>query len=239
MLRRLIGGSRPAVVEDHSREGKMHLLEEADIFRYLSHAQMEDIERMTTMTTCRKGRALFGLGESGEALFILKRGRVQLSRMTEDGRRIVTAILEAGSVFGEMPMLSQSMQGTAAEALDDCTLCVMSRQDLETLILANPRVGLNIIHALSERVAELERRLEMQAYQPVTERLASTLLRLAGEGTVISGASHQQIAETIGASRETVTRALGDLRTQGLIDVSRSRIAIHDRAGLARVAHTE
>ncbi len=239
MLRRLIGGSRPAVVDDHSREGKMHLLEEADIFRDLSHAQMEDIERMTTMTTCRKGRALFGLGESGEALFILKRGRVQLSRMTEDGRRIVTAILEAGSVFGEMPMLSQSMQGTAAEALDDCTLCVMSRQDLETLILANPRVGLNIIHTLSERVAELERRLEMQAYQPVTERLASTLLRLAGEGTVISGASHQQIAETIGASRETVTRALGDLRTQGLIDVSRSRIAIHDRAGLARIAHTE
>jgi CRP-like cAMP-binding protein len=236
VLKRLIAGSRPIPQDGRTREWKIYLLKQADIFRDLSHAEMESIERMTTMTTCRKGRQILSAGDKGEVLFILKQGKVQLSRLTEDGRRLVTAVLEAGSVFGEMPVLSQSLEDSSAEALEDCTLCAMSRSDVENLILTNPRVALNIVHILARRVSDLEKRLEMQAFQTVTERLAATLLRMAGPGNEVSGASHQQIAETIGASRETVTRALGDLRVQGLIELGRSRILIRDRAGLAGLA---
>jgi CRP/FNR family transcriptional regulator, cyclic AMP receptor protein len=236
MLKRFLGGGRPVPLDESTREWKIYLLKQTDIFRDLSHAQMEDIERLTTMTTCRKGRQIVSPGEQGEVLFILKQGKVQLSRLTEDGRRLVMAVFEPGSIFGEMPLLSQSMEGSAAEALEDCTLCVMSRHDVEHLILTNPQVALNIIHLLAARAADLERRLEMQAFQSVTERLAATLLRLAGPGNEISGASHQQIAETIGASRETVTRALGEFRAQGLIEVGRFHITINDRTGLAGLA---
>jgi CRP/FNR family transcriptional regulator, cyclic AMP receptor protein len=236
MLKRFIGGSRPFRQDERAREWKIHLLKQADIFRDLSHAEMEAIERMTTMTTCNKGRQILGAGDQGEVLFILKQGKVQLSRLTEDGRRLVTAVLEAGSVFGEMPMLSQSLEDSSAEALEECTLCVMSRSDVENLILTNPRVALNIVHVLARRVSDLEKRLEMQAFQTVTERLAATLLRMAGVGDEVAGTSHQQIAETIGASRETVTRALGDFRAQGLIELGRSHILIRDRAGLAGLA---
>jgi CRP/FNR family cyclic AMP-dependent transcriptional regulator len=239
MLKRLISGARPPKLDDRTRAWKMYLLKKADIFRDLSHAEMEEIERMTTMTTCRKGRQIFSPGEASEVLFILKQGKVQLSRVAEDGRRLVTSILEAGSVFGEMPILSQRMEDSAAEALEDCTLCVMSRHDVEDLVLTNPRVALNIIHILANRVADLEQRLEMQAFQSVTERLAATLIRMASDREDISGASHQQIAETIGASRETVTRALGDFRAQGLIDLGRSHIAIKDRRRLATLAHRD
>jgi CRP/FNR family transcriptional regulator, cyclic AMP receptor protein len=240
VLKRLMRGTKPVNLSNEAgREWKLHLLRQADIFRDLSHEQMELIERLTTMTTCRKGRQLCSPGEPSEVLFILKQGKVQLSRVTEDGRRLVTATLEAGSVFGNMPMLSQSLEDSTAETLEDCTLCVMSRQDIENLILTNPQVALNVIHLLAARVSELERRLEMQAFLPVSERLASTLLSMAGAGDQIDGASHQQIAETIGASRETVTRALGDFRAQGLIELGRSHIRISDRGGLKRLAHGE
>lgn len=231
----------PKVVEsdERTRQWKLNLLSKAEVFRDLSHSEMEEIERVTTMTTCRKGRQFYAPGDSSEVLFILKKGRVQISRMAEDGRKLTIAILEPGAIFGEMPMLSQSMQDSTAEALDDCTICIMSRHDLESMVTTNPHVALNIIHNLAARVHDLESRLEMQAFQSVAERLAATLLRLAGDGNEIVGASHQQIGETIGASRETVTRTLGDFRAQGLIELARAHIVIRDRPGLEALSHQE
>ena len=237
MLRRFIGTPRVAELDEKTRKWKLSLLSKAEVFRDLPHAEMVEIERVTTMTTCRKGRVFYTPGDQSEVLFILKKGRVQVSRLAEDGRKLTIAVLEPGAIFGEMPMLSQTMQDTTAEALDDCTICIMSRHDLENMVKTNPQVALNIVHNLASRVQDLESRLEMQAFQSVSERLATTLLRLAGDGTEISGASHQQIGETIGASRETVTRTLGDFRSQGLIDLGRSHIVIKDREGLDEMCH--
>ena len=237
MLRRFMKPPRVAELDEKTRKWKLSLLSKAAVFRDLPHAEMEEIERVTTMTTCRKGRVFYTPGELSEVLFILKKGRVQVSRLAEDGRKLTIAILEPGAIFGEMPMLSQTMQDSTAEALDDCTICIMSRYDLESMVKTNPQVALNIVHNLASRVQDLESRLEMQAFQSVPERLAATLLRLAGDGTEISGASHQQIGENIGASRETITRALGDFRSQGLIDVGRSHIVIKDREGLDELCH--
>jgi CRP-like cAMP-binding protein len=136
-------------------------------------------------------------------------------------------------------MLSQRMEDSTAEALDDCVICIMSRHDLESMITSSPQVALNIVHNLASRVRDLESRLEMQAFQSVSERLAATLLRLAGDGAEINGASHQQIGEAIGASRETVTRTLGDFRSQGLIDLGRAHIVVKNRAGLEELCHQE
>ena len=82
-------------------QAKLNLLSEADIFQGLTSSDMQEIERMTTMTSARKGRVLYSSESQGEVLLILKKGRVQLYRVAEDGRKLVTAILEAGSVFGE------------------------------------------------------------------------------------------------------------------------------------------
>jgi CRP-like cAMP-binding protein len=126
------------------------------------------------------------------------------------------------------------MAGSTAETLEDCTLCVMSRSAVEHLIASKPSVALNIVHLLATRNAEHEERLERQAFQSVHERLAAILLRLAGDGLEIKDVSHQQIGESIGASRETVTLALGDFRWGmdlhlTVSDALRSlRTALHD-----------
>ena len=105
-----LGGRPPQQPNSRDmQQAKLRLLREADIFRDLTPADMADIERLTTMTTCRRGRVLYEPEAQAEVLFILKRGKVQIYRLTSDGRRLVTATLEAGSVFGEMPLLSQSI----------------------------------------------------------------------------------------------------------------------------------
>lgn len=221
------------------QDAKLRLLREQEVFRDLSSADMAEIERMATMTTCKRGRVFYSPGETGEVLFILKKGRVQLHRLTEDGRKLVTGVVPAGSIFGEMPLLSQRMHNSSAEALEDCTLCVMSRSDVEHLVAAKPRLALNIISILAERLAEAEDRFEMQAFRNVPERVATTLLRLAGTGSTITGVSHQQIAESIGAARETVTRVLGDFAAAGLIELGRARITVTDRSGLDQLVQRD
>jgi CRP/FNR family cyclic AMP-dependent transcriptional regulator len=193
VLRRL--GRRPPAVKSPGVDvqSKLSLLNEADIFRGLTPADMREVERMTTMTTAARGRILFSPSSPAEVLFILKMGRVQLYRIAEDGRKLVTAILEAGSVFGEMPILSQRMAGTTAEALEDCMLCVVSKSDVEHLIVSKAHVALNVVHLLATRNMELEERLERQAFQSVHERLAAMLLRLAGDADEVRDVSHQQI----------------------------------------------
>ena len=241
MIQRFLSGSgRGARTSSEAiHDAKLGLLREQEVFRDLSSADMAEIERMATMTTCKRGRVFYAPGETGEVLFILKKGRVQLHRFTEDGRKLVTGVVHAGSIFGEMPLLSQRMHNSSAEALEDCTLCVMSRSDVEHLIAAKPRLALNIISILAERLAEAEERFEMQAFRNVPERVATTLLRLAGAGSTVTGVSHQQIAESIGAARETVTRVLGDFAAAGLIELGRFRITIADRSGLDHLARRD
>ncbi len=134
MLRRFLGGAK-VELDEGGRQWKLSLLSKAAVFRNLSHSEMDEIDRATTMTTCRKGRVFYSPGDQSEVLFILKKGRVQVSRMAEDGRELTTAVLEPGAIFGEMPMLSQSMQDSTAEALDECLICgvIKDRPGLEAL----------------------------------------------------------------------------------------------------------
>jgi CRP/FNR family cyclic AMP-dependent transcriptional regulator len=215
---------------------KIGYLAQTDIFRDLTPDDMTELERMTAMTTCRRGRVFYTPETTGEVLFILKKGRVNIYRITADGRKLITATIEPGTVFGEMSFIGQGMWGASAEAAEDCTLCVMSRADLEHLLLTHPCVALRLVEVLAERLRAAEERLETVAFKSVTARLAATLLHLAGEGGCdVTGTSHQDLAEMVGAYRETTTRLLNEFRARGLIDLHRLRIHILDPEGLRKL----
>ena len=111
----------------------------------------------------------------------------------------------------------------------------MSRSDVERLLLSKPQVALRILEAVGKRVVDAERQLEEIAFKGLIPRLASLLLREAVNDE-ITGESHQDIAERLGVYRETVTSALNELKTAGLIEIGRKRIAIVNRQRLGRAA---
>jgi CRP-like cAMP-binding protein len=174
--------------------------------------------------------------DRGEVLFILKRGRVRLYRLSPDGKSLTTAIIEPGAVFGEMALLGQGMHESFAEALEDCTVSTLSKRDVQELLLSDPRVARRLIELIGRRLVEAERKLEEFAFKSVPERLASLLLQLASadsesqEGPVSLPVryTHQQLAEMIGTYRETVTKTLNDFRQQGLVQSDKGKIKLVD-----------
>lgn len=216
---------------------KLDYLSAIEVFQDLSRKEMEEMDRAITMNTCRKGRLFYIPGDTGEVLFLLKQGRVQLYRLSPEGKKLVVATLGPGAIFGEMSLVGQGMHNAFAEATEDCLLCVMSRTDVENLILSKPKVAFRFIEAIGKRLTEAETRLEETAFKSIPARLASLLLRLSeGSGPVVGGYTHQDLGEMLGTYRETTTQTLNDFKSQGLIEIGRKRIEIKDQEGLQELA---
>jgi CRP/FNR family transcriptional regulator, cyclic AMP receptor protein len=204
-----------------------------DIFCDLEPAALAAFEQQTEMRTCRKGQILYSQEDRAEVLFLLKRGRVQLYRLTPSGKRLELATLEPGTFFGEMPLVGETLRHTFAEAAEDSLICVMSRSDIERLMRERSEVALRMIEVLSRRLALCEARLEEMAYRSVPARIAAVLLRLSqgrsGEAVPIT---HQELGDMIGALRESVTKVLDEFQRAELVELSRGRIILLDVAGL-------
>lgn len=226
LVRRSSPAAAPATAKPRL-SGKVGYLSDTDIFRDLSSQELEEIDRVTAMTTCRRGKVFYTPGETGEVLFILKRGRVNLYRINPDGKKLITATVGSGTVFGEMSLVGQGMHDTFAESVEECTLCVMSRPDVEHLLLSKPRVGLRFLELMASRLREIEVRMETVAFKSVPARLAASLLELgeSGDGKIV-GVSHQDLADMVGTYRETVTRILNEFRGEGSIDLGRLNVKI-------------
>lgn len=216
---------------------KIEYLEMVDIFKDLSKADMREMDRTTTMSTCRPGKIFYQPEDTSEVLFILKKGRVQLYRISPEGKKLVVATIGAGTIFGEMAIMGQQMHNTFAEASEECLLCVMSRHDVERLILSKPGVAIRIMDVMANRLREAEIRMEDMAFKSIPARLAALLLRLRDDlGDKIYGYSHQDLAEAVGTYRETTTQILNKFKADGLINIGRKRIDILDPEGLELIS---
>jgi CRP-like cAMP-binding protein len=219
---------------------KRDYLQDSELFRDLSPRDMTELQRVTTLTAVPRGRVFYRPEDPGERLFLLRAGRVQLYRISPEGKKLVIATLRPGALFGEMALLGQQMHNAFAEAMEDCSIMVMSRADLERLMLNDATIGRRILALTRKRLSDAEARLEDMAFKGIPARLASLLLRLAADqgDASISGMTHQDLAETIGTYRETATQVLNDLKTDGLIEIGRKRITILDADRLRKIAES-
>ncbi|HZB45276.1 MAG TPA: Crp/Fnr family transcriptional regulator [Pyrinomonadaceae bacterium] len=206
-----------------------------DLFRDFNAEEMREVERVTATRRFARGAVLYTPGETGEALFLLREGAVQIYRMSPEGRKLVIAHLLPFSFFGEMTCIGQGMYDTYAEVTEDSVLLLMNCADLERLLVSKPQVARRILEAFGRRVLEAERQLEDIAFKGMAARVAALLLR-EDDGGEVRGLSHQDIAERLGVYRETATNALNELKNASLIRIGRRHISILDRRRLERVA---
>ena len=218
---------------------KLTYLSNIEIFQDLSQNELEQMDRQITMSSCEPGRIFYMPEDTGEVLFLLKKGRVQLYRISPSGKKLVVETLGPGTMFGEMSLIGQGMHNTFAEAVDECLLCVMSRADVERVMREKPMVAFRFVEALGDRLTSVESRLEEIAFKSIPARLASLLVRLAdeeGDRSVVRGYTHQDLGEILGTYRETVTQTLNEFKSAGLVEISRKRVQIIDRGGLEELA---
>jgi len=219
---------------------KLNYLSSIQVFRDLNPEELAEMDRQITMSTCQPGKIFYMPEDSGEVLFLLKRGQVQIYRLAANGKKLVVATLGPGAIFGEMSLVGQGMHNTFAEAVNECLLCVMSRADVERLMREKPDVAYRFFETMGDRVTQLEARLENIAFKSIPSRLADLLLKLSDEAGVdeIKGYTHQDFSEMLGTYRETITQTLNEFKAQGLIDIGRKRILLLDRPRLVLLAET-
>lgn len=217
---------------------KLNYLSSIQVFRDLSPTELAEMDRQITMSTCEPGKIFYMPEDSGEILFLLKKGQVQIYRLAPNGKKLVVTTLGPGAIFGEMSLVGQGMHNTFAEAVDECLLCVMSRADVERLMREKPTVAYRFFETMGNRVSQLEERLENIAFKSIPARLADLLLRLVGEqgDNEIRGYTHQDFSEMLGTYRETITQTLNDFKAKGMIEIGRKRVVLLDRSRLQMLA---
>jgi CRP-like cAMP-binding protein len=188
------------------------------------------------------GTVFFSPDQAAEVLFILKEGQVRLYRLSPDGKALTTAVLEAGTIFGEMALLGQQLHQSYAEALSPCLLCLMGREDVKSLLLSDSRIATRVAEILGQRLIQAEQRLLEFAFKNLPERLASLLLQLGhppkarlfrpASGPPEVRFTHEALAEMVGTYRETATKILNEFRAQGLIELKRGCVVLVDESGL-------
>ena len=197
-----------------------------DVFESLSAEEIARLDERLPDAHFEMGDVFYSPDDPSEKVFILRQGKVRIYKVAGDGREFTLAMVEDGTMFGEMTLTAQRLRGAYAQAMEPSEVSIMLRKDLERLILEKPQVGLQIAHLLSERLRRYEIRLEDITLKDIPTRLASiTLLLAEAEGVVTAEGyvripthyTHQQLGSMIGSSREAVSRAFGVLQEENIV----------------------
>lgn len=217
----------------------MSVITAVDLFQGISDPEARRVARLCTERQYRKGTTIFSKGDPAHSLYIVKEGNVRILSLSDKGAETIVHILKEGAIFGEL-LLSEERRAFTAVADTDARVTVLSKTGLLELLAAIPTVSTNFIRLLSKRLATVEKEYGDFGHTWSYNRLRKVLLRLCEEhgretpeGIVIPlRLTHEDLANLIGTTRETVTTQMIRFRRLGLVK-SRDRFLVVDKRRLA------
>lgn len=225
---------------------RLWYIRNAALFSWLEEDELQTLASRSEMVSCKKATTFFFAEEKSDNIYLVKQGRVKLSRTSPEGREIILDILGPGEIFGELAVVGEDLRTHSAVALDDALICIITRETFEDLLRRHPEMALRVLKLVGLRRRELEMRLEDLIFQPVANRLALTLLWQArrhgvkGEDeSVRLPLTQKDLAQLIGASREAVAEKLKEFKQAGLLKTSYRSIQLLDSKGLMRIISSD
>lgn len=233
----------------HCREDCLHKLcmHKVPIFSSLGPEDLAPIASLIRHGEYQKGETLFDEGDSPEALVIINDGSVKAFKVTPDGREQILYVFSGGDFFGERNLFGRKEAAYTVEALEPVRTCSFTRDGFHEVLRAHPEIAVKIIEELEERMARMESALQSMGVRNVDRRISALLLDFAGkygaavpEGILIRlPLSREGMANYLGIARETVSRKLGQLESDGVIrSVSNKNILVLDHGALELSAGT-
>ncbi|MGI8747163.1 MAG: Crp/Fnr family transcriptional regulator [Deinococcus sp.] len=192
-----------------------------------------------------RGSLLHHSDDPADAAYALTGGHVRLYRLGAGAREVTVSVHVPGEVLGMTTLAPGGRYGLYAEAMDDVEAMILGGDNLRLLIREHPDVAVALTAQVARQTRGLQERLSQLVFLEVSQRLALALLSLAQESApgqqdgplALRGRiSHQDLAYTVGSTRETITKLLGDFRSKGLLDLGYRRIVITDLGGLQTVS---
>ncbi len=183
---------------------------------------------------CHRREMVLDPHSPGDRIYLVKSGSIRIYRLSPEGRQLTTAILRPGQIFGTSALIGVGERAVFAEAIEDTYLCEANADEFLRLVSAHPLVAARVMVAMARQVLRLEQHLEQLAFQEVPLRLVQTLIELAEDngGELPSPLTHEELANLVGTTRETVTKQLAQFSDEGLVDLAYRRVTIVDEARL-------
>ncbi|MGH7718548.1 MAG: Crp/Fnr family transcriptional regulator [Gemmatimonadaceae bacterium] len=210
------------------------------LFNGVDRVELSRFADVTRERSYPKGSVILFEDDPGDSLFIVRSGRVKVVLIGEDGREVILGMLGVSEHFGELSLIDSRPRSAHVIAMEDSVLIVLRREDFRRRVHESPSVAWALLVELSRRLRRADEQIGSLVLLDVDGRIARLLLDAAqetGAETIGKRLTHQTIAQMIGASRETVSRAMRDFQDRGIIDVQRRQITIVDRPRLEQIAH--
>lgn len=200
-------------------------------------AEDPSFNRIVTTIRVERGQVVANAQDLASKMYVLMSGKVNLVCTNNEGRRLVIATLEAGSIFGEGALNQHGDPNVFAESAEDSAIWVIPAGEARNMTMQYPILGWGLLQTYGQRLLQVENNLEDVAYKKLPERLAALLIELnTDRNNVIKGISHQTLADYLGTYRETVSAILRDFKRQGLVELGYRRIHILDMEELSDFA---
>lgn len=192
------------------------------------------------MREVRRRDVVYLPGDPGDSLFVVNGGRVKISKVTRDGKALTLSYCGPSELFGETCLVDGGPRQEMAEAMENAMITEIARDEFERLLQNNAQLGLHMTRILAARRRDIENKLETLVFRDVTSKLAELLLNLADEygvddarGTLVAlKITHQELANLIGSTRETVSLTLSQFKKKSYIATEGRKVIIADPASL-------
>lgn len=226
---------------------KLWYLKRCDIFSGLSKQDLDKVGAIAHEKTIPRKEIIYTPEDKNEVMFILKKGRVRIFKLSAEGKMITLAILKDRDIFGAMSLIKGGVSKAYAETLEDSYICAIRQEDFHNLIKEIPEIALGLIEKINQKLKEAEDRIADLVFRDVPGRIASVLLKLAEQfgkdspaGTQISfKITHQELADMVGTTRETATVILNELKEDNVLKIEEKYITVLDEKALKEWAGKE
>ena len=202
----------------------------------------DELERLIPLLSERKldsREFLFSAGEAPDRVYLLLKGRVKVYQVAENGKEIILDVAEKGDVVGDMAIVEDGERIASAQALDEAVAASISWEDFSHLLHQSPRLAFAMAELMAGRLAGMQRSFMNMASKPVSARIAEALLDRGVDGSIELGLTHQEFAQTLATSRETVTALLSRFVTMGCVAPKSSGFMLTDEQLLRDIANGE
>ena len=220
------------------------VLRRAPLFAALDDEQAAELRASMSEVTLARGDSLFHEGDPGDRLYVVMEGKVKLHRTSPDGRENMLAVLGPGELIGELSLFDPGPRTATATAVTDTRLARLKKSSLRPWLNNRPEIAEQLLRVLARRLRRTNDALADLIFTDVPGRVAKNLLQMAGRfGTRDGGVlrvthdlTQEELAQLVGASRETVNKALADFASRAWLRLDGKSVIILDPERLARRA---
>lgn len=224
---------------------KTEFIRRVPLFETLSDDEFNSLEHVFVVRSYRKNQVIFLEEDTGNYMYVVLGGKVKVTKSSPGGKETILAIHRPGDFFGEMALLDGKTSPATVSAMEDCRIISISSTDFHHMLMRNEKVVQQIIKVLCARLRQVWSQIQSLSYSNADSRIRLGLLQLArrhgvqdSRGIIIDlKITHQELAEMVGTSRETVTRTLAQLQKQGIIVVDHRRIIVLNPRALTPIGN--